>query len=145
MKTEMKMNDLEAAIKNLEGHTLALCKDGSIIVSDKRGVAPMVDFLREGRELSGYCAADRVVGKATAMLFVKAGIKEVYAEVISESAEAFLKSHGIVVSFGKRTEHIMNRAKNGPCPMESLVEGIDDIKTGVVIITNKLDEMRAAK
>ncbi len=40
MKTEMKMNDLEAAIKNLEGHTLALCKDGNIIVSDKRGVAP---------------------------------------------------------------------------------------------------------
>lgn len=145
MKIEVNMNDIEAAIINLEGNTLALCKDGNVIVSDKRGVAPMVDFLRDGREFSGYCAADRVVGKATAMLFVKAGIKEVYAEVISESAEAFLKSHGIRCSFDKRTERIMNHAKNGPCPMESLVAEIDDVETGVVMITNKLDEMRAAK
>lgn len=141
----MNMNDIQTAIKNLEGHTLALCKDGNVIVSEKRGVAPMADFLREGRELSGYCAADRVVGKATAMLFVKAGIKEVYAEVISESAEAFLKSHGIGCSFDVRTERIMNRAKNGPCPMESLVAEVDDVETGVVMITNKLDEMRSAK
>ena len=40
------MTDIELAKENLSGHTLALCKDGNIITSDKRGVAPMVDFLR---------------------------------------------------------------------------------------------------
>ena len=50
-----------------------------VITSDKRGVAPMLDFLREGKRFVGYSAADRVVGKSAAMLFIKAGIKEIYA------------------------------------------------------------------
>ena len=83
------MTDIELAKENLSGHTLALCKDGNIITSDKRGVAPMVDFLREGYDLSGYSAADKVIGKSAAMLFIKAGVKNIFAGVISECPKIF--------------------------------------------------------
>ena len=77
------MTDLQTAITHLAGHTLALCKGEDILTSDKRGVAPMLGWIREGRDLHGYTAADRVVGKAGAMLFVKAGVCEIYAQTLS--------------------------------------------------------------
>ena len=139
------MTDLELAIKNLEGHTLALCRDGDVIVSDERGVAPMVGFLREGRQLSGYSAADRVIGKAAAMLFVKASVREVYAYTMSTSAVAVLTAHGVPFSYGKLTDRVMNRDNTGLCPMESTVSVTDDVDTGVEMIFRKLDELRAGR
>ena len=47
------MTDIEKAVSCLPGHTLALCKNGEVILSDKRGVVPMADFLQEGRVLKG--------------------------------------------------------------------------------------------
>lgn len=139
------MTDLELAINRLAGHTLVLCRDGDVIVSDERGVAPMVGFLREGRQLSGYSAADRVIGKAAAMLFVKAGVREVYAYIMSKSAVAVLTAHGVPFSYGKLTYRIMNRDNTGLCPMESTVSVTDDVDTGVEMIFRKLDELRAGR
>lgn len=139
------MTDLGQARADLPGHTLALCRAGEVIVSDKRGVAPMVDFILEGHDLSGYSAADRVVGKAAAVLFIKAGIKEIYALTLSESARAILAAHGVRVEWETLTDQIVNRAGNGPCPMESAVAGVDDIDAAFGIICAKLDSMRAGK
>ncbi len=137
------MTDIETAVKNLDNHTLALCKDGKVITSDKRGVAPMVDFIRDGAYLSGYSAADKVVGKAAAMLFVKAGIREIYAGTLSKSAKALLDSHGVPCNYGELTERIVSRDKTGLCPMESTVSDTDDIEKGVKLIFDKLDALRA--
>lgn len=137
------MTDIETAVKNLGDHTLALCKCGKVITSDKRGVAPMVDFIRDGVYLSGYSAADKVVGKAAAMLFIKAGIKEIYAGTLSKSAKALLDSHDISYYYTELTERIVNRDKTGLCPMESTVSDTDDIENGVKLIFEKLDTLRA--
>ena len=132
------MTDIQLAIDNLDNHTLALCKNGKIIASDKRGVAPMIDFINENRCLSGFCAADKVVGKAAAMLFVKAGICEVYAGVLSESGKQMLENHGITVTFGKLTDMIVNRSGTGICPMENAVFSINSIDDGFAAITQTL-------
>ena len=137
------MTDIEIAIEQLPGHTLVLCKNGELITSDKRGVAPMLDLIREGRDVTGYCAADRVIGKAAAMLFIKAGVREVFADTLSEGAAALLKTHGIPFRCSKMTDRIMNRAKNGLCPMEIAVSDTDDIDTGVMLISRRLDELQA--
>lgn len=139
------MTDIELAKKALSGHTIALCRDGDTVTSDKRGVAPMVDFICEGRDLRGYSAADKIVGKAAAVLFIKAGIKEVFAEVISKSAKETLSLHGVPSSFGKETERIINREGTGLCPMETAVSEIDDIDTAFEAICRRLDSLRGAK
>ncbi len=136
------MNDIETARKNLVGHTLSLCKDGCVITSVERGVYPMINLLRTGHDVSGYSAADKVVGKAAAILFVQGGIAEVYADVISEGGLALLKAHGIPVGYGKLVEKIMNRDGTDVCPMEKLVENENDIHTGAIKITDKVIEMR---
>lgn len=139
------MTDIEAAKKALAGHTIALCKGEDVVTSDKRGVAPMVDFIREGRDLRGYSAADKIVGKAAAVLFIKAGIKETFAEVISKSAEEMLSLRGVPFSFAKETERIINREGTGLCPMETAVSEINDIDAAFDAICRRLDSLRGAK
>lgn len=137
------MTDLDRARTALPGHTLALCRGGEVVTSDLRGVMPMLGFLREGRDLSGFCAADRVVGRAAAMLFAKAGVRTVFAEVMSDGAVALLAAHGIDASCDVRTAAIENRQKTGLCPMESAVAGIEDIDAGIAAIRRRAEELRA--
>lgn len=137
------MTDLDRARAALPGHTLALCRGGEVVTSDLRGVMPMLGFLREGRDFSGFCAADRVVGRAAAMLFAKAGVRAVHAEVMSDGAVALLAAHGIDALCDVRTAAIENRQKTGPCPMESAVAGIEDIDAGIAAICRRAEELHA--
>ena len=139
------MTDIEKAKEALGSHSIALCKNGEVITSDKRGVAPLVEIIQSGTDISGFSAADRVVGKAAAMLMLKAGVAKIYALTISESAERLLKSHGVQVSFKNRTTRIMNRDNTGTCPMETAVANTDDINTGTEIIIEKLKNMHKSK
>ena len=121
------MTDLEQAIAALQPpHTLVLCRDGALLASDRRGVAPMVAFLREGRALEGYAAADRVVGKAAAWLFILAGVRAVYAATLSEGGRELLTRHGIPVQWETLTPAIRNRDNTGICPMEQAVAEATD-------------------
>lgn len=137
------MTDLELAVSCLQGHTLALCKNGEVLTSDLRGVGPMVDFLLKGFDLTGYSAADRVVGKAAALLFVKARVQAVFAQTISEPAEAVLHAHGVKLLYENRTARILNRAGTGFCPMESVVADEEDAECAFSLILQKLKEMRS--
>ena len=120
------MTDLEIAKNHLNGHSICLCHDGSIVTDDGRGISPMMRFLAEGKELTDYSAADLIVGKATAMLFVKAGIRAVYGKVMSKSAKKFLKAHGIICEYETLTEQIINRAGTDICPMEKTVSDMEN-------------------
>ncbi len=133
------MTDLEKAVKALDGHTIALCKGENIITSDKKGISPMIGFIDDGADLRGYSASDLVVGKAAAMLFVKAGIKEVFAKNLSKSGKEYLEKHGITVKFDVLTDKILNRSGDGICPMECAVSDTDDFDDGYRLIKEKLE------
>lgn len=120
------MNDLRVATDNLRGHTLCLCKDLECLTSDKRGIAPIMDFIRTGKDIRGYSVADVVVGKAVALLFVRSGIKAVYAKTLSESGKKILDEYGVYYEYERLTERIINRAGTDVCPMEKALKDIDD-------------------
>ena len=76
---------LRKAKETLEsgGYTCVLT-DGTIVYTSKlRGVKPLVQFLESGTIPSGFSAADKVIGRATAYLYVLLGVREVYAQIIS--------------------------------------------------------------
>ena len=139
------MTDLQKAKNALPGHPLALCRGEEILTDDRRGVAPMLSFLSEGRDLSGFCAADRMVGKAAALLFLKAGVRELFAEVLSESALVLLRKAGLPCTYGTLTPAIINREGTGPCPMEKAVRDTDDPETGYALICEKFRQMTLGK
>ena len=139
------MTDLQIAKNNLAGHSLCLVKDGNILFSDKKGIAPMMDFIADNTPLRGYSAADLIVGKAAAMLFAKCQIKEVFAKTLSEEGKKMLEKHNIAFEYETLTSRIINRAGTDICPMEKTVAGIDSIEDGYLALKEKLQEMRKNK
>ncbi len=105
----------------------------------------MLKLLEEKTALSGFSAADKVVGKAAAMLFSLAGICELYAEVISRPAAEYLTQKGITFSYGELTDRIINRKGDGQCPMELAVKDISDPIEGLAAIKKRLEEIRKDK
>ena len=136
------MTDLEKAKGLLASHTCVLCKSDAVYASLKTGIAPMLDWIADGAKLHGFSAADKIVGKAAALLFVYTGIREVYGEVISEAGLAVLKRHHIPCSYGICVPFIINRRGDGMCPMEETVQSIDDPGEALQALTKKRNELQ---
>ena len=133
---------MENAKIALKGHTIALCKGDKILTSDKKGITPMVEFIDSGINLKGYSVADLIVGKAVAMLYVKAEIVAVYAKTISKPAIQVLKNNHISFYYDILTDKIINRKGNDLCPMEKVVLDIDNVDTAYHLIKNKLKQLK---
>ena len=136
------MTDLQTAVKNLEGHTICLCKNGKCLYSEARGISPMMDFIANGVNLVGYSVADLIVGKAAALLFAKCGIKEVYAKTLSQGGKKILEDNGVPVIYQTLTEKIINRAGTDMCPMEKAVANTSDPEEAYTLIKQTLATLR---
>lgn len=120
--------DLEAAraLLNTEECTCVVCKDGVVHLSNRRGVAPLMGWLEDGTDLRGFSAADKVVGKATALLYCLLGVRAVYARVMSRAAIQVFEQQNIPYFYDKAVDAISNRAGDGLCPMETATRDISD-------------------
>lgn len=124
----------------------AAMREDMTYTSDKKGIAPILDPLKETPSFfEGAYVADKVIGKSAAILLVKAKIRELYAVVISDYAAELLERHQIPFSYGTRVPFISNRTGTGMCAMEQSVLGTDDIEAGYEILDRKLQAMRAAQ
>ncbi len=138
------MTDLQKAKQLLgEGnYTCVLCRGEKILTSTLRGVRPLVEWYElNGENHAGWAAADRVVGRGAAFLYVLLGMKAVYAHVISRAALEVLQAQGIWVEYQTVTEHIVNRKGDGLCPFEAAVLEITDPFDAYRAIRCKMEEM----
>ncbi len=119
-------------------YTCVLCKDERTITSTERGVKSLVELVDGAENLNGFSDADKIVGKAAAMLYVLLGVKEVYAEVLSRAGAEVFANHKIACEYGELAEQIINRNGDGICPMEKAVQEIYDPALGLKAIKNKL-------
>lgn len=138
------MTDVERAKSELEKgeNSIALVKGETVLTSRLNGIAPLLQFISQGTDLKGFSAADKIVGKAAALLMVKAGIKEVYGVTTSVFALPVFYSHGIDFSYGQLVDGIVNRAGTGMCPMERCVVDIDDPDFAFDALKKKVEELR---
>lgn len=139
------MTDLQTAKENLAGHTICLCKDGTLLFSEKRGIAPMMGFIAENKDLRGYSVADLIVGKAAALLFVKSGIKSVFAKTLSKGGQAVLEKFGIPYEYETLTDKIINRAGTDICPMEKAVSPTEDPEEGYRLLRKQIELLKTQK
>ena len=122
------MHDLEKARSLLEkeNYTCVICRGDDVITDRRRGIRPLMELLESGKDLHGYSAADKVVGKAAAFLYCLLGVKALHAGVLSVPARDVLVSAGISVEWGSLVPAIRNRAGDGFCPMENAVWDLTD-------------------
>ena len=124
-----------------QNYTCVLCKEKALYATTLRGVKPLVQWLESGTDLQGFSAADKVVGKATAFLYCLLGVKEVYAQVMSEAAFDVLTENGILARYDQLAGHIINRKGDGICPFEAAVLDITEPHAAIIAIRAKLKEL----
>ena len=121
--------------------TLVLFDGKTFLTDTKRGVKPLLDLLDGNTDLSGFSAADKVVGKAAAFLYVLLNVREIYADVISTHALSVLEQHQIPVEYNTLTDKIKNRARTGFCPMETAVLDEENPERALAKIRQKAKEL----
>lgn len=138
------MNNLERAKELLKSSesTCVCCSDEDTLISKKRGVAPLIEWLDEGKNLKEYSAADKVVGNGAAFLYILLEVKELYANVISKSALETLNRYQIAITYDILTEAIRNRENTGFCPIETAVSGITSPDKALTAIRSRLSKMQ---
>ena len=104
--------------------------------SMQRGIAPLIQWLKEGVDMQGAYVADKVVGKAAAYLYVLLGVREVYAAVLSRPALDVLERYNIGTVYDMLVQAIRNRTDTGFCPMETAVLDIDDANEAYKVLNN---------
>lgn len=124
------------------GYTCVLTDGTTFFTSTHRGVKPLVQFLEMRNTPENLYASDKVVGRATAYLYVLLKIQALYAKVISAPAMAVLREHGIAVSYESLVPNIINRNGDGICPFEEAVMGIGDPETAHAAILKKMEALQ---
>lgn len=108
-------------------HTIVVKKDDKVFTSSDRGVKPLLHLLEDEKGfLDGASVADKVIGKAAALLMVLGGIKEVHTNVISEPAVEVFEKHHIPYFYEEKVKRIINRKGDGLCPMETLCIDVEE-------------------
>ena len=97
--------------------TCVLVRGGEVTTSTQRGVKPLLCWYKAG--LRGGVAADKTVGRAAAFLYVLLEADAVHANVLSRGAEEVFRAHGVPYTADTAVPFIVNRAKDGMCPMEA--------------------------
>jgi hypothetical protein len=126
------MKDLEIAKKRLNEKrlTLSIVKNGEVIFETvSSGISGFFEAIEKfGNGLEGASVADRVTGKAIALLCVYAKIKAVYAMVLSKGAKTVFEKYAIHCEWKELVENILDVKKAGICPFEKLAEEISNPK-----------------
>jgi hypothetical protein len=126
------LTDLELAKKRMEDEALTLCiaRGGKVLFEGaSRGISGFLDAVESlGDRLEGASVADRVVGKAVALLCVDSRVRAVYASTLSRDAKQLFDGCSVRVEWGELVESILDAGRRETCPFERLAAGIADPK-----------------
>jgi hypothetical protein len=143
------MSDLDIAKSKLyeEDLTLTIVKNGAVLF--ETGSNRISGFLgaveQLGAGLEGASVADRVAGKAIALLCVYAKISAVYAEVLSEKAKAVFEENGVRHEWKELVKNVLDLSKKGVCPFEKAAADISDPKDAYKAFKALQDSLKACK
>ena len=117
--------------------------NGKIVSSEKKGVAPLLDFYKQNHVNMICC--DKVVGKAAAIIHILLGSKYLHCHIISQKAIDILDKYGMQYSYDTKVDYILNRSKSGMCPLEKATEKCEDVNQGYKIIIETLNQLNSGK
>ncbi|MBO4490131.1 MAG: DUF1893 domain-containing protein [Lentisphaeria bacterium] len=122
-----------------------LVRDNRILYVERgRGVSPLLNVYDHHRaEMEGAVVVDKVIGRAAACIAICGKVKHVHGEIMSEDAVEFLKENGITAGSTLLVPRILNRKRDGLCPLEKSVEGIRDPEKALTALRAKIEELSA--
>ena len=146
--TEWRANLMKQAERIRAGeHTCIVLQNGKIVYeAEGRGVSPLMRLYDNDIEkLKNAEVADKIIGKAAAMILHLGGAKAVHGEIMSRSAVEYLSAKGIEHRYGRYVDIISNRTGNGICPIEKSVLETDDPEEGIKLIKETIAVLMSQK
>jgi hypothetical protein len=103
-------------------NTLRVYQDSKLIfASDKDRLLPLVEYIDKfASSHRDVVIFDRIMGRAAALLCIKANCREVYSPLGSKLALKVLEGNDIKYHLGQVVSYIQNADRKEMCPMEKL-------------------------
>lgn len=121
--------------------TCVIASQGKLYRETSRGIRPLLHFLATDK-LQDALIADRIIGKAAAMLMIYGGVREIYTHTISTHALAILRQYNIPLRYEQEVPYIINRTKDGMCPMEACILTCNDPQTAYCLLKAKVAQLQ---
>ncbi len=117
---------------------VVLYSNGEVKEYYQNRINDIKDILHENEDsLIGASIADKVIGKLAGSMLTVAGVKEIYADVMSKHALPVLEKNNVKYEYKNLVEYIQNNDKTGMCPMENKYKDEADISKIYKEIMNK--------
>lgn len=122
MELQLAKNKLAA-----DNYTCVVVSKGVVCyTSVEKGIKPlMLPLMQDKNIFNNMVLADKIIGKAAALLVIYSGITKVYADTISSEAKKIFEKNNVQYEYQVEVPCILNRDKTSICPIEKLVEKID--------------------
>lgn len=105
---------------------------GETITANEMGIKALRRIYKENREiLRGATVTDIIIGKGAACFLIAGGIRHLNVDVISRAGLDMLQKAGIPVCPKLIVPMIINRKKDGQCPIENLLRETFDAEEGI--------------
>lgn len=124
MENVEKMRDLDIArdiLKN-KNLSLAIVRDGKVIFESRlSGISGLIQAIESiNGLLQSSSVADKIVGRASALLLVYSHVSEVYADTMSKWGLTVLEEAGVKAEYDTLVPKILNRRGDDICPFEKI-------------------------
>lgn len=117
--------DLDIAKKRLSQKNLSLvvAKSGKVLFETKsHGINDLLKAINHlADSMKGSSVADRIVGRAAALLLTYSGVVAVFGVTISDGGIEVLRNNHVFHEFETKVPRILNLKKTEVCPFEKLV------------------------
>lgn len=143
---QSKMEEAKKMIQDGKAECV-LIKNDSIYGQERgHGVSPLLVMYDEHKEaMLNATLVDKVIGRAAAAIAICGKVKHVHGELMSEDAVEFLNNNGITTSHTSLVHRILNRKRDGLCPLEQSVEGIDNPANALVALRKRIESLQKNK
>lgn len=127
MQADLNLAKQRLSQKNL---SLVITKNGRVLFeTESHGISGLLKAIKQLQDnMAGSSVADRIVGRAAALLLVYSGVVAVFAVTASEGGIEVLKNNHVFQEFGRRVPRILDSKRVDVCPFERLVAGFSDPK-----------------
>ncbi len=118
------MLDVELAKFRLKekDFNLVIAKVGQIIFETKlHGIGGLLQAIEKlDKELVGSSVADKVVGRAAAMLCIYSQVAHVFANILSKEGKRVFEKNNVPYEYERLVPNILNYNRHDVCPFEKL-------------------------
>lgn len=136
MSTDLNLAKNRLIQKNL---SLVIVNDSKVIFeTESHGIGDLLKAINKiGNNMKGSSVADRIVGRAAALVFVFSGVKAVFAEIASDGGFEVLNDNAIFCVYEKRVANVLNFEKTDVCPFEKLVAKLSNPEKAYEVLREK--------